>query len=110
MAFKIHLQSNGYLVNTVTTLKEARVSIKHTLPALICSDFDLQDRAVMELLNKIHSRNVQIPFIISSCHEKEDYEQEAFSHGATLCLDKIQTSLVGKTLLQYAHKYCRKTK
>lgn len=103
---KIFLQWKGYHVNIVGTFNEAVMRIEDDPPALICSDFDLQERSGIELLDELHSKNLQIPFIILSCHEKEDYEMEALAHGTTLCLDKMQTSMVRETLLTYAKKYC----
>lgn len=106
---KKFLQWNGYHVNIAGTFNEAVMCIKDNPPALICSDFDLQERTGIELLDELNSQNLQIPFIILSCHEKEDYEMEALAHGTTLCLDKMQTSMVRDTLLTYAEKYCRLT-
>lgn len=38
----------------------------------------------------------------ASCHEKEDYEKEAMHRGATLCVDKLESSLLRAKLVEYA--------
>jgi len=59
-----YLQHRGYPVKTAGTLKEARAADK------------------------------KLPFILASCHNKEDYEQEAKRWGATLCMDKMKGLLL----------------
>ena len=43
-------------------------------------------------------------FILASCHDKDDYEQEAMRRGATLCMDKMKGSLLQDKLVEYAYR------
>ena len=57
--------------------------IKQEAPLLICSDLCLPDGSGLELLAEVRTCNKDTPFIIASCYEKDDYEQEALQHGVT---------------------------
>ena len=46
----------------------------------------------------------ELPFILASCHDKDDYEQEAMRRGATLCMDKMKGQLVQDKLVEYAYR------
>ena len=70
-----HLQHRGYPVKTACTLKEARAAIQE-----------------------------EMPFILASCHDKDDYEQEAMRRGATLCMDKMKGLLLQDKLVEYAYR------
>ncbi len=99
---KIYLQHRGYFVETAETLEEARRAIKEEMPLLICSDLDLPDGTALELLEEVRRNQRELPFLIASCHEIEDYEQDALCRGATLCIDKLQFTLLQDKLVEYA--------
>lgn len=99
---KIYLQHKGYLVETAESLEEARRAIKEEMPLLICSDLDLPDGTTLELLDEVRKNQRELPFLIASCHEIEDYEQDALRRGATLCIDKLQFTLLQDKLVEYA--------
>lgn len=61
----------------------------------ICSDLDLPDGSGLELLDMVCATSTDIPFLVVSCHEKEEYEKDALRRGASLCLDKIKHLLCG---------------
>ena len=58
----------------------------------------------MELPDIVRADYLEIPFLIASCLEKEDYEQEAIKHGATLCINKMKTDFILNQLLEYAYQ------
>lgn len=101
---KKYLQRRGYPVQTAFNLREARAAIKEEMPLLICCNLDLPDGSGMDFLDEVRAVDVEIPFIVSSCHDKKDYEQEAISRGATLCVDKMKGVLLQDKLLEYAYK------
>lgn len=101
---KKYLQRRGYAVETAATLAEAREMIKQEAPLLICSDLCLPDGSGLELLAEVRTCNKDTPFIIASCYEKDDYEQEALQHGVTICMDKIKSALLKDKLVEYAYK------
>lgn len=103
---KKYLQRRGYAVETAATLAEAREMIKQEAPLLICSDLCLPDGSGLELLAEVRTCNKDTPFIIASCYEKDDYEQEALQHGVTICMDKIKSALLKDKLVEEL-KYLR---
>ena len=72
-----YLQHQGYLVRTACTLKEVRAAIQEEMPLVVCCDFDLPDGSGMDFLDEVRAADKELPFILVSCHDKEDYEQEA---------------------------------
>ena len=89
-----YLQNRGYRVKTANTLEEARIAIKEEIPLLIYCDLDLPDGSGLELLDMVRAAYGTLPLILASCHEKEDYEKKAMHRGATLCVDKLESSLL----------------
>ena len=98
-----YLQRQGYPVETASTLKEARTAIQEEMPLVICCDLDLPDGSGMDFLDEVRAADKELPFILASCHDKEDYEQEAIHRGATLCMDKMKGLLQDK-LVEYAYR------
>ena len=98
-----YLQHRGYPVKTVSALKEARAAIQEEIPLVVCCDLDLPDGSGMELLDEVRAADKELPFILASCHDKDDYEQEAERWGATLCMDKMKGLLQDK-LVEYAYQ------
>jgi len=76
-----YLQRRGYPVETASTLKEARTAIQEEMPLVICCDLDLPDGSGMDFLDEVRAADKELPFILVSCHDKEDYEQEAKQRG-----------------------------
>ena len=99
-----YLQHRGYSVKTAFTLKEARAAIQEEMPLVICCDLDLPDGSGMDFLDEVRAADKEIPFILASCHDKDDYEQEAMRRGATLCMDKMKGMLLQDKLVEYAYK------
>ena len=99
-----YLQHRGYPVKTASTLKEARAAIKEEMPLVVCCDLDLPDGSGMELLDEVRAADKKLPFILASCHDKEDYEKEAKRRGATLCMDKMKGLLLQDKLVEYAYR------
>ena len=87
-----YLQHRGYPVKTACTLKEARAAIQEEMPLVVCCDLDLPDGSGMDFLDEVRAADKELPFILASCHDKDDYEQEAMRRGATLCMDKMKSS------------------
>ena len=81
---KIYLQHRGYPVKTACTLKEARAAIQEEMPLVVCCDLDLPDGSGMDFLDEVRAADKELPFVLASCHDKDDYEQEAMRRGATL--------------------------
>ena len=99
-----YLQHRGYPVKTACTLKEARTAIQEEMPLVVCCDLDLPDGSGMDFLDEVRAADKELPFILASCHDKEDYEQEAKRRGATLCMDKMKGLLLQDKLVEYAYR------
>ena len=99
-----YLQRRGYRVETAATLEEARAAIREEMPLLVCCDLDLPDGSGMDFLDEVRAIEKDIPFIVASCHDKDDYEGEAMKRGATLCMDKMKGVLLQDKLVEYAYK------
>lgn len=99
-----YLQHRGYPVKTACTLKEARAAIQEEMPLVVCCDLDLPDGSGMDFLDEVRAADKELPFILASCHDKEDYEQEAKRRGATLCMDKMKGLLLQDKLVEYAYR------
>lgn len=98
-----YLQRRGYSVKTASTLNEARAAIQEEMPLVVCCDLDLPDGSGMDFLDEVRAADKELPFILASCHDKDDYEQEAMRRGATLCMDKMKGLLQDK-LVEYAYR------
>ena len=72
-----YLQHRGYPVKTACTLKEARAAIQEEMPLVVCCDLDLPDGSGMDFLDKVRAADKELHFFLASCHDKDDYEQEA---------------------------------
>ena len=99
-----YLQHRGYPVKTASTLKEARAAIQEEMPLVVCCDLDLPDGSGMDFLDEVRVADKELPFILASCHDKDDYEQEAMRRGATLCMDKMKGLLLQDKLVEYAYR------
>ena len=94
-----YLQHRGYPVKTACTLKEARAAIQEEMPLVVCCDLDLPDGSGMDFLDEVRAADKELPFILASCHDRDDYEQEAMRRGATLCMDKMKGLLLQDKLV-----------
>lgn len=72
-----YLQHRGYPVKTACTLKEARAAIQEEMPLVVCCDLDLPDGSGMDFLDEVRAADKELHFVLASCHDKGDYEQEA---------------------------------
>lgn len=99
-----YLQHRGYPVKTACTLKEARAAIQEEMPLVVCCDLDLPDGSGMDFLDEVRAADKELPFILASCHDKDDYEQEAMRRGAMLCMDKMKGLLLQDKLVEYAYR------
>lgn len=99
-----YLQHRGYPVKTACTLKEVRTAIQEEMPLVVCCDLDLPDGSGMDFLDEVRAADKELPFILASCHDKDDYEQEAMRRGATLCMDKMKGLLLQDKLVEYAYR------
>ena len=99
-----YLQHRGYPVKTACTLKEARAAIQEEMPLVVCCDLDLPDGSGMNFLDEVRAADKELPFILASCHDRDDYEQEAMRRGATLCMDKMKGLLLQDKLVEYAYR------
>ena len=99
-----YLQRRGYSVKTASTLNEARAAIQEEMPLVVCCDLDLPDSSGMDFLDEVRAADKELPFILASCHDRDDYEQEAMRRGATLCMDKMKGQLVQDKLVEYAYR------
>lgn len=79
-----YLQRRGYPVKTASTLNEAQAAIQEEMPLMVCCDLDLPDGSGMDFLDEVRAADKELPFILASCHDKDDYEQEAIA-GARRC-------------------------
>ena len=79
-----YLQRRGYPVKTASTLNEARTAIQEEMPLVVCCDLDLPDGSGVDFLDEVRTADKELPFILASCHDKDDYEQEAIA-GARRC-------------------------
>ena len=93
-----YLQHRGYPVKTACTLKEARAAIQEEMPLVVCCNLDLPDGSGMDFLDEVRATDKELPFILASCHDKDDYEQEAMRRGATLCIPNQKLILREKAM------------
>ena len=96
------LQHRGYDTDTAASLTEAKGKIDKERYLLICSDLDLLDGSALELLDAVKVSEPQIPFLVMSCHEMDDWESEAVQRGVAFCLDKMKLAQVVDKLIEYA--------
>ena len=54
------------------------------LNLVVCCDLDLPDGSGMDFLDEVRAADKELPFVLASCHDKDDYEQEAIA-GARRC-------------------------
>ena len=94
----------GLSSETASTLNEARAAIQEEMPLVVCCDLDLPDGSGMDFLDEVRITDKKLPFILVSCHDKDDYEQEAMRRGATLCMDKMKGPLLQDKLVEYAYR------
>ena len=99
-----YLLRRGYPVKTASTLNEARAAIQEEMPLVVCCDLDMPDGSGMDFLDEVRITDKKLPFILVSCHDKDDYEQEAMRRGATLCMDKMKGPLLQDKLVEYAYR------
>ena len=59
---------------------------------------------IRDYLDEVRAADKELPFILASCHDKDDYEQEAMRRGATLCMDKMKGLLLQDKLVEYAYR------
>ena len=97
---KKYLAKRGHYAETASTVAEAKKILYQISPLYVCSDFRLPDGSALDLLDIVRANYPDVPFLIISCLMKEDYELEALNHGATLCIDKMNTDLVLDKLLE----------
>ena len=71
---------------------------------MVCCDLDLPDGSGMDFLDEVRAADKELPFILASCHDRDDYEQEAIRRGATLCMDKMKGLLLQDKLVEYAYR------
>ena len=75
-----YLQRRGYPVKTASTLNEARAAIQEEMPLVVCCDLDLPDGSGMDFLDEVRAADKELPFILASCHDKDDYQRRSRSH------------------------------
>ena len=80
------------------------MAIQEEMPLVVCCDLDLPDGSGMDFLDEVRAADKELPFILASCHDKDDYEQEAMRRGATLCMDKMKGLLLQDKLVEYAYR------
>ena len=69
----------GLSSETASTLNEARAAIQEEMPLVVCCDLDLPDGSGMDFLDEVRITDKKLPFILVSCHDKDDYEQDQFN-------------------------------
>lgn len=69
------LKLRGYGVDIAATVADAKQILKREVPLFISSDLDLPDGSGLELLDMVCATSTDIPFLVVSCHEKEEYEK-----------------------------------
>ena len=84
--------------------ERSRAAIQEEMPLVFCCDLDLPDGSVMDFLDEVRAADKELPFILASCHDRDDYEQEAMRRGATLCMDKMKGLLLQDKLVEYAYR------
>ena len=75
-----YLQHRGYPVKTACTLKEARAAIQEEMPLVVCCDLDLPDGSGMDFLDEVRAADKELPFILASCHDKDDYKDKEYHY------------------------------
>ncbi len=73
------------------------------MPLVVCCNLTCRTVPAWTFWNEACYNN-KLPFILASCHDKDDYEQEAMRRGATLCMDKMKGLLLQDKLVEYAYR------
>ena len=99
-----YLQHRGYPVKNGLYAERSADRHPRGNAAGVCCDLDLPDGSGMDFLDEVRAADKELPFILASCHDKDDYEQEAMRRGATLCMDKMKGLLLQDKLVEYAYR------
>lgn len=102
LTLKVFLKYKGYTARIAGTIQEAVLEIDKKEYMLICCDLDLPDGSGIEILRKVREMDGELPFILVSCYELADFEQNAMQYGATCCIDKMKTQLLKEMIVKYA--------
>lgn len=72
------LKRKGFAVIKASSVAEAKNILKEHTPLLICSDLVMPKESGFDLLDFIHNRFPNIPFIVMSAHDKEVFLMKQF--------------------------------
>lgn len=98
------LKRKGFAVIKASSVAEAKNILKEHTPLLICSDLVMPKESGFDLLDFIHNRFPNIPFIVMSAHDKEFFSDEAIRLGAVYAISKCQTRLLEENIIKFANQ------
>ncbi len=71
---------------------------------MVCCDLDLPDGSGMDFLDEVRAADKELPFVLASCHDKDDYDRRLCAGARPLCMDKMKGLLLQDKLVEYAYR------
>lgn len=99
-----NIKQVGFEVMKATCISEAKEVLQSTEPLLICSDLKISDGSGFELLDYVQENMPEIPFIVMSIYEREDFSDEAAQKGAIYSISKSEYSKLPEIIMEFANQ------
>lgn len=99
-----NIKQAGFAVMKSTCISEAKEILQNTKPLLICSDLNMSDGSGFELLDYVQENMPEIPFIVMSIYQKEDFSDEATRKGAICSISKSEYSKSLEIIMDFANQ------
>lgn len=94
----------GFDVMKAACVSEAKKILQQTEPLLICSDLKMPDSSGFELLDYVKENMPELPFIVMSSYEREDFCDEAARKGAVYSISKSEYSRLPEIIMEFANQ------
>lgn len=94
----------GFDVMKATCVSEAKRVLHQTEPLLICSDLKMPDGSGFEFLDYVKEHMPEIPFIMMSSYDREDFCTEAAYKGAAYSISKSESSKLPEIIMEFANQ------
>lgn len=99
-----NIKQAGFAIMKSTCISEAKEILQNTKPLLICSDLNMSDGSGFELLDYVQENMPEIPFIVMSIYQREDFSDEATRKGAICSISKSEYSKSLEIIMDFANQ------
>lgn len=89
----IAAKNRGWIPIAVSSWKMVQKEIAQQEYSLIISDYELGNETMLPLLEFIHINDLQIPVIVVSAYDKDNFEDKTINMGAEQCYEKLELNL-----------------